>query len=125
MTTDPITDPAIARSIQKMSGYNEGFNQAISTFREAILVLFLAQLIQVLTQRLLYRDKPFAVTINHPVSGEEIWSWGSEKQLKGKPRRLVEFIDNSVFTIALFISAFLVIQIYFPAYTWEVSTLWG
>jgi len=122
----PGMDPAtIQEGTEKMSGYNAGMEKALSTFQEIVMVLFFTQLIQVVTHRLLYRDKPFAVTINHPISGEEIHSWGSDKQLEGRLRRYVQFIDQVSFTVGMAIAGFMFVQLYVPAYTWEVSTVWG
>jgi len=111
----------INQATQKIQGYNAGFEKAVSTFQEIILVMFTAQMIQIFTHRLLYREKPFAVTLNDPFSGEELWCYGSERQLEGRSRRVVKLIDQSAFTLGLMLSAFLVIQLYFPAYTWSAT----
>lgn len=119
---DPGT---ISEGIGKLSGYNAGMEKALSTFQEIVVVLFATQLIQVFTHRLLYRDRPFAITINDPIKGDEIWTWGSDKQLQGRSRRVVQFIDQASFTLGMALIGFMFVQLYVPAYTWEVSTVWG
>lgn len=116
---------ASPEGIPKLQGYNEGFNKAVNTFQEVIILLFAAQIIQLITHRLLYREKPFSITIKHPVTGQKLLRKGSEKQVTGKTRRILKLLNQASFTISLFIAAFLTIQIFFPAYTWEVKTVFN
>lgn len=110
--------------IGRLQGYNAGMEKALSTFQEIVAVLFLTYLIQVFTHRFLYRDKPFSITLNDPITGEELQTWGSDRQLTDRERRIVKFIDNVSFTVGIAIAGFMFVQLYVPAYTWEV-TKWG
>lgn len=116
---------SVSQGVEKLQGYNAGFEKAISTFESVILVLFLTQLIQVVTFRFINREYPFSVTLNDPFTGDKIKAWGSKKQLSPGTKRKIRFIHNNAFSLGLMLSAFLFIQIYFPAYTWEVTTVWN
>ena len=106
--------------IPKLEGYNEGFNQAVSTFNEIIIILLIGNIIQIFTYRLINREKPFSITIRTPLKGEIIYQKGYNTEINGKTLRAVKLVDQAVFTLNLTLTAFLFMQTMFPAYTWEV-----
>jgi hypothetical protein len=112
-----IGDPS---GIGKLQGYNEGFNQAVSTFQEIILVLIIGQTIQLITHRLLYREKPFSITIREPFSGEVILRKGFNYKIQGRSWRIIKLINQATFTLTYTLTAFLFLQVFFPAYSFEV-----
>jgi len=108
---------------QKLSGYNEGFQKALSTFEEIIWVIFLAQVIQIVTHRLLYREYPLSITVSHPLTGEDLYRFGSDYQPSDRVHRVIEIVDGALFAASLTLSAYLFLQIVgIPAYTFEVTT---
>lgn len=107
---------------QKLSGYTEGFQKAISTYQEIIWVIFVAQLIQIATHRLLYREYPLSVTITDPLTGKEFYRFGSDYQLGDRAERVIQIVDGALFAASLTLSAYLFLQVIgVPAYTWEVK----
>lgn len=114
---------AVQYGANKLSGYNQGFEKALSTFEEIIWVIFLAQLLQIVTHRILYREYPLSITVYHPITGEELHRFGSDYQLGDRAHRIVQVLDGALFAASLTLSAYLFLQIVgIPAYTFEVTS---
>jgi len=112
----------VAYGVDKLSGYNEGFQEALSTYHDIVLAIFLTQLIQIATHRFLYKEYPLSITISHPFTGEKIKRVGSDYQPGERAHRIISTVDGALFAAALTLSAYLVLQVFgVPAYEWSVS----
>jgi len=110
----------IVQGKEKLQGYNQGFEEATSNFSDIILVLFISQVIQVITYRLLSRQNPFSIAITNPKTGKELKSWGSEKQLTPRQIRIIEIINNNMFSLGLALATYLYVVNNVPAYNFWV-----
>lgn len=101
-------------SAEKLSGYNEGFQEALSTLDQVIWVIFISQFIQVFTHRILTQQYPFQIEIKDK-------KYGSKYQLGDTAVSIISYIDGVAFTASLTLSAFLFVQVVgVPAYDFEV-----
>ena len=87
---------------EALKGYNEGFQQAVENHEFLIQVLFLSQIFQIITYRLIHKsEKDF-----------------TEKQLKA-----LKITDSSLFTVGLAVSTLLFLQVLgIPMYNFEVTS---
>lgn len=111
----PKTD-LINQGKEKIGGYNAGFEEATSNYHDIIAVLFISQLIQVLTHRFISRKNPFSITVTNPITGEELKSWGFEKNLSSRQHRILEIINNNMFSLGLALASYLFLVKYVDAY---------
>ena len=118
-----IADPNVAYGVDKLSGYNEGFQKALSTYHDIVLVIFLTYVFQIVTHRLVHKEYPFRITITDPSDCDKVlFSWGSQYQLSDRAERIIGTVDGALFAAGLTLAAYLVLQVFgIPAYTWEVT----
>jgi len=115
-------DPNISYAVNKLSGYNEGFQKALSTYHDIVLVIFLTQLIQIVTHRFLYKDYPLSITISDPFGDEVYKRIGSDYQPGPRAKNIISTLDGALFATGLTLAAYLVLQVFgVPAYSWEVT----
>lgn len=116
-------DPGVAYGVDKLSGYNEGFQKALSTYHDIVLVIFLTYVFQIVTHRLVHREYPFQITFTDPFNPDNvIFSWGSQYQLSDRAEHIISVIDGALFAAGLTLAAYLVLQVFgVPAYSWEVT----
>jgi len=111
----------INQGVQKLQGYNKGLEEATSTYSDIVIVLFISQILQVIFHRLISRTYPFSITVKDPRTGNQLFSWGSEKTLSKTQIRIIEILNNNVFSLGLTLAGYLFLINFFPAYTYEVS----
>lgn len=116
-------DQNISYAVNKLSGYNEGFEKALSTYHDIVLVIFLTYLGQIITHRLVHREYPFKITLRDPFNPDNvIFSWGSDYQLSDRAQRIIGMVDGALFAAGLTLAAYLVLQVFgIPTYSWEVT----
>lgn len=109
------------QGVQTLQGYNQGLKQANSTYSDIVIVLFISQIIQVITHRFISRSYPFSISITDPRTGKNLVSWGSKKSLSNKQLRIIEIVNNNMFSLGLGLASYLFLINFVPAYTFEVS----
>lgn len=96
-----MTYHLVQQQAEALKGYNEGFQKATENFEFLITVLFISQVVQIATYRLLHR---------------------TERDLTANQVKALEIVNTTTFTVALAISGLLLLQVLgIPMYSFQVK----